>query len=124
MSNFLYKIKGEDGRINQGRIAATNYAQALSQVKRMGTVVELSQEQIKFHFKLGGGPKLSLKGRIIMTEQLAVMLHAGISLPRALRDLQEESSVKAVREVLASIVVDVEGGIPFSVALSKHPRSF
>lgn len=124
MANYIYKVKSEDGHLNQGRVAATNYAQALAQVKRMGTVVELTQEKVKFSIKIGRGPKLSLKDRIIMTEQLAVMLRAGISLPRALRDLQEESSSKQVREVLSGIVVDVEGGVPFSTALSKQPRSF
>jgi type IV pilus assembly protein PilC len=123
MATFAYKLKNAEGKTITGKLQAQGYAQAASAARKLGTVVELNQQ--------GGGifgalikPKLKLKDRLVLTEQIAVMVRAGISLPRVLRDIQEESNVKSVRDVLAGVVVDVEGGLPFSAALAKQPGSF
>jgi type IV pilus assembly protein PilC len=123
MPSFSYKLRNPDGKTVVGKLQAAGYAQALADARKLGTVIEVTQ-QANSIFARFTTPKLKIKDRMVMTEQIAVMVRAGISLPKALKDIQEESSVKAVRNVLAGIVVDVEGGLPFSVALSKQQGSF
>lgn len=74
------------------------------------------------NFSLGG--KISLKDRIILTQQLSVMLKAGITLVQALKGLAEESSSRAMQTVLTELATDLEGGLSFSSALMKHPKVF
>lgn len=70
------------------------------------------------------GNKVSLKDKIIFTEQLEVMVRAGLSIGEALQSLAEETENKYFAGVLEEIIADVEGGSPLSLAFSKHPKIF
>jgi type II secretory pathway component PulF len=128
MPSFAYKVRGEEGKLDRGLVVAASQAEALEKVRKLGstvTVLELREvaqkaEKSKFSF----GKKLSLKDRIIFTEQLSVMLNAGITLVQALKGLEEETVNKGLARILEKIIVDVEGGMPFSEALAKHPKAF
>lgn len=109
-------------------LEAATQAEAITKVHRLGgTVLEVREvkptgtggaaHKTKSH-------KMSLKDRIVLTQQLSVMLNAGITLVQALKGLQEETTNKNMARLLESIIVDVEGGIPFSEALAKHPKVF
>ncbi|MCC2632087.1 MAG: type secretory pathway, component PulF [Patescibacteria group bacterium] len=124
MDSFAYKIRLPNGQVEKGSVEALNQKDALQAVHKLGgAVVELKQSGATK--KVGGTKgKLSLKEKIIFTEQLSVMLTAGITLVQALKGLQEETSNKTLSSLLAGLLVDVEGGIPFSDALAKYPRIF
>lgn len=125
MPTFKYRVKHDD-TVSSGTVSAANKVEALAQVrKNRGMVLELKQE--------GGGisidkflqkQRLSLKERIIFTEQIGVMLHAGITLPQALQGLMEEAPRSFVRELYESMSADLTNGLPFSQILLKHPKSF
>jgi type IV pilus assembly protein PilC len=77
---------------------------------------------------LGLGAVIRPKYLCAITRQLSTMLDAGLPLLLSLRTLQEQCgrtpAQKAMREVLQDLVRCVESGMPFSEALSMHPRSF
>lgn len=77
---------------------------------------------------LGLGATIRPKHLAPMTRQLATMLDAGLPLLLSLRTLQEQCgrglAQRAIKEVLQDLVRCVESGMPFSDALSLHPRSF
>jgi len=52
------------------------------------------------------------------------MISAGLSLLRALSILAEQTESKALAKVLVQVRNDVETGVSFSVALSKHTQVF
>lgn len=125
MPSYSYKIRSDEGKIERGMVQALDQSEAVAKVHRLGGVV-LGVVQVGKKRGLGISlpKKLSLKERIIFTEQLAVMLNAGITLVQALKGLQEETTNKTLASILEEIIVDVEGGTPFSSALTKHPRTF
>jgi type IV pilus assembly protein PilC len=125
MATYKYKLRTAANEIKQGFVQANTQSEALLRVHKLGgTPIEVN-EMKPGGFKLPFlKPKLSLKERIIFSEQLAVMLKAGITLVQALKGLEEESSNKALKAVLQEMIADLEGGLQFSEALAKHPKIF
>lgn len=60
----------------------------------------------------------------VWTRQLAGLVDAGLPLERALTALTDEASHLAVRDLVASLRAEVNGGSTFARALSQHPREF
>jgi type IV pilus assembly protein PilC len=128
MPIFSYTLRTADGSLKNGNIEAASTVEALQQLRTQGTPLKLipatgknSGEKIKFMDRF---TKVGLKDRIIFTEQLAVMLKAGVTLVQALHGIAEETTSKPLAKILSVVVADVESGIPFSQALTKHPRTF
>jgi type II secretory pathway component PulF len=126
MATFTYKVRLATGKIEHGSLQAISQSEAMLKVREVnGSLIELTEAKAKKEFRIPlFGGKISLKDRIILTEQLAVMLNAGITLVQALKGLEEESSNKALKKVLGNLVADVQSGLQFSYALEKHPKVF
>jgi type II secretory pathway component PulF len=62
--------------------------------------------------------------KIIMTRQMATLIDAGLSFVAAFDALIEQTTNQKLRAVLIQVQRDVEGGLPFSAALAKHPAIF
>jgi type IV pilus assembly protein PilC len=58
------------------------------------------------------------------TNQLAVMIKAGISIRSAIDGVAEQIEHVKFKEIVAQIKNDVEAGQPFSAALARHPKVF
>jgi type IV pilus assembly protein PilC len=68
--------------------------------------------------------KTSLKDKIILTQQLAVMIKSGLSVVDALDALKGEVSNKKFAKEIGEIINDVKGGTQLSDAMAKFPDSF
>jgi len=127
MPAYTYQLRTEEGNHKRGSIDAANLADALAKARRLGgTVLSVEEAKSSSGSRFGGlfKPSLSLKDKIIFTEQLAVMLNAGVTLLQALKGLQEETTNKALSAILTDIIAQVEGGTQFSTALMHHPNTF
>ena len=58
------------------------------------------------------------------TNQLSVLLNAGIPITRSLRILEGQMPAGPMKRVCATLVEDVEGGTPLSEAMEKHEGTF
>lgn len=61
---------------------------------------------------------------IVFSQQLATLLSSGVAILPALQMLAEQSTRRALREVLQEVVTGLEGGQSLSAALSVHPLAF
>ena len=61
---------------------------------------------------------------MIATRQLSTMVQSGMSLLRSLYVIEEQTESDMLREILAEVRKDVEGGTALSQALAKHPDVF
>jgi len=68
--------------------------------------------------------RIKLPQKIFFTENLRVMIKAGLSLTEALRTLALQAEQKAFKAVIMELNADVEKGTSLSQALSKHERLF
>ena len=75
-------------------------------------------------------PKFSRRGKItsqdrkFFTEQLALLLETGNSLQPSLSALKSQTNKAAMIELLDQLIDDIEQGMQFSTALSRHPDVF
>lgn len=73
-------------------------------------------------FRLDFGP--SKKDVLNFTNQLAVMIRAGISLPDALESIAEQMENQKFKAIITNLKDQIEGGQSFSQALGEHPEIF
>ena len=72
--------------------------------------------------KMGGGRKL--KNMAMFTRQLAVLVASGVALVDALGALERQSKDVAWRQLVATLRLRVEEGVPLSEAMAAHPDVF
>jgi type IV pilus assembly protein PilC len=68
--------------------------------------------------------RVKLPQKIFFTENLRVMVKAGLSLTEALRTLALQTEQKSFKAVILELHADVEKGTSLSAALAKHERLF
>ncbi|NOR65901.1 MAG: hypothetical protein GQ528_00930, partial [Woeseiaceae bacterium] len=73
-------------------------------------------------FRVEFGP--SAKNILNFTNQLAVMIRAGISLQDSLESIAEQTDNLKFRAVITDLKNRIEAGQSFSQALSEHPHVF
>jgi len=129
MPDFLYTARTPDGKLKKDRARAKNEMALADYLKNQGLILTSSKE-----IKKGG--KYSIKrildsltgistvNKIFFTQNLSVMVKTGFSLGMALNTLAKQSTNKKLQNIVIEIKQDVENGIAFSNALSKHPKVF
>jgi type IV pilus assembly protein PilC len=129
MPSYRYEIKGADGSISQGVLAAGSLAAASTELRsRGGYIMSLGPADStkkstgSFSFNLSFGP--SAKDVQVFTSQLAVMIRAGISIRAAVEGIADQVTNPKFKEILTQIKRDVEGGRQFSDALARYPKIF
>ncbi|MFH1046979.1 MAG: type II secretion system F family protein [Patescibacteria group bacterium] len=65
-----------------------------------------------------------LTQKVFFTENLRVMIHAGLSMSEGLNTLGLQAESKSFRRIILEVKRDVESGKSLSVGLSKFPKSF
>jgi len=87
-----------------------------SRKKQKGAWQQVSKFRVEF------GP--SRKDILNFTNQLAVMVRAGISLQDALESIGEQNDNQKFRAVIFDLKNRIEAGQSFSQALAEHPQTF
>lgn len=121
--NFNYVVKDKNSKISRGVIDAEDKKAASMSLSEKDfyviSISEKTEQKLSFLRK-----KISLKDKIIFTEQLAIMIRSGLSIIEALEALQEETQNKYFYEAIGKIISSVEGGAAFSKSLSMFPDIF
>ena len=68
--------------------------------------------------------KVKPKSLQVFARQFATMIAAGVSVVAALVTLEEQTDDKYLREVIADVRSEIEGGVILSKALARHPKVF
>ena len=74
------------------------------------------------HFRVECGP--SRKDILNFTNQLAVMVRAGISLQDSLESIAEQNDNRKFKVIIIDLKNRIEAGQSFSQALAEHPQTF
>jgi type IV pilus assembly protein PilC len=122
MALFAYRAVDAEGRISSGNLDATNAIDLELRLKRLGL------DLVTFE-----GVKRSTAARtrsVTRTElitfcfHLSQLLKAGVSIIEALTDLRDTVDNAGFRQVIASILEDIGGGLKLSEAMANHPYCF
>jgi general secretion pathway protein F len=120
MPEFSYKAAKRDGSLTQGVVDAPSQAVAAQRLRSQGLVI----------ISLGStaaasSRKAFSKNQVLaFTNELAVLLKAGLPIDRALKVLIDMSPDLASQQVFEDILATVKGGKGFSVALTERPELF
>ncbi len=126
MAAFTYDAINAQGIELSGEIHAPDLAAAREQLQTRGLLPQSLSERsasgergARTAFK-----KVKPKNLQVFSRQLATMIEAGVSVVAALVTLEEQTEDKYLREVIAEIRSDVEGGMVLSKAFARHPKVF
>ena len=135
MAMFLYEavdsqgneikaeIEARDEKEANDKIRALNYYPtkvALKPAVGMGTPQAVARKRGGFAVGFG----VSVKQLTQFTRQFATLLDAGLPIVRSLDILHGQQKPGMLKETLADVKADVEGGSALSESLAKHPRVF
>jgi type IV pilus assembly protein PilC len=126
MAAFTYDAINAQGLELSGEIHAPDLGAAREQLQSRGLLPQSLSERsasgergAKTAFK-----KVKPKSLQVFSRQLATMIEAGVSVVAALVTLEEQTEDNYLREVIAEIRSDVEGGMVLSRAFARHPKVF
>ncbi len=144
MPAFNYVALDIHGEEIKGILDAGNVNSATAQLRDMGYFPTSVKEQTgpvgKGGYTRGGGKtakgmqinikipglttRVGIKDLTTFTRELATLIDAGLPVVRSLNILKEQSKPGALKDILADIVENIEGGSSLSEALSRHPKTF
>ncbi len=132
MPTYRYEMKTSGGQVQAGVLSAASMTAASEMLRGAagvhprvgagGCVAGEGQRPAPLNFSFSSGP--GLKDVSNFTNQLAVMIKAGINIRAAIEGIAEQTQHPKFKEILLQIKKDVESGKSFSEALCKHPRTF
>lgn len=126
--NYRFESRNTAGKTTTGIIAATSLNAASETLRGRGeTIITLQPDQSVstkpwWQASISMGP--SAHDIQNFTNQLAVMLRAGISLRSAVEGIADQTVNPKFKLMLEQIQRDVESGKQFSEALQRYPKAF
>ena len=105
-----------------GNIDATNAVDLELRLKRLGLDL-ITFESIK-KSALMRASKVSRKELITFCFHMDQLMRAGVPIIEALSDLRDTVDNPGFRQIIASILEDIEGGLKLSDAMASHPQAF
>ena len=128
MPKYFYQAKTLKGDPRSGVLEAKDEQDLAAILRKEGCLlvkVETEKEKKKFRIPFAiPFKKVSLSDKLMFTRNLRVMIAAGVSLPRSLKILSEQSKNKRFKKALLTARDDIIKGQPFSEALAKHTNIF
>ena len=126
MPQFLFQAKSIDGKEQRGTREAESESQLARALHQEGFVlvkaVNAGGSVDRFAFLFARG--VSLKEKIFFCKNLQVMVLAGLSLPRAIGILAEQSGSRSFSKTLSQVKESLTKGNQFSFALGQYPEIF
>jgi general secretion pathway protein F len=137
MPSFAYQGVTAKGKAVRGVQTAENVAALKAALKREGVfltgVTETSAAPGAPTSSGGGGREVDLSGlfdrvtpKMIAgtTRLLGTLLHAGVTLPEALKALTEQVESQRLKRILGDVAVRVNEGSSFADAVGRYPKVF
>jgi len=132
MPTFVARVRDSQGKAKEEKIVADSMAQARSQLRQQGFVIQ-DLQQFK-GFDVGSAlditklqsklATVSVKDKAIFSRQFAALTNAGVAIVRSLGVLSEQCSNPKLKEALLDISSEVQNGVNLSDAMRKHPQCF
>jgi type IV pilus assembly protein PilC len=123
MPLFQYKAVSSQGKMRNGNLEAANMTDLESRLSRMGldliTCRMYSQTRL-----LLGARKVQRSDLILFCFHMEQLTHAGVRVLEGLADLRDSIEHPRFREVIDTLINEVEGGKTLSGAMGEHPEIF
>ncbi|MDQ3027418.1 MAG: type II secretion system F family protein [Pseudomonadota bacterium] len=122
MALFAYRAVDADGRISTGSLDAANAIDLELRLKRLGLDL-VTFEGVK-RSTVARTRNVSRPELITFCFHLSQLLKAGVNIIEALTDLRDTVDNPGFRQVIASLLEDIGGGLKLSEAMANHSYCF
>ena len=135
MAKFNYQGRNASGAQVNGSLDSANINLAAEQLAQQQIIV-LKLEAVSDNEQSGfdanninisdllGFDAVKLDDLIILCRQMYALMRAGVPILRAINGLAESSSGEKLKQALAEVGTQLEGGHALSSALNQHPKIF
>ena len=124
MPTFKYVVKNQRGERIEQVVENEDFSQLVSRLRSQNLTI-ISIDEIKGKTKeKGKAGRIKGEDLVVFSRQLATLLDAGVTLVQALSILCEQIENERFKGVIRDLEREIQGGKPFSEALSKHPHIF
>jgi len=128
MANYNYIAKNRQGEAKTGILDAEDEHRLAVLLREEGYILIkadlVEKKKFKFQFSIPFLIRVSLIDKIMFTRNLRVMVNAGVSLPRALGILSDQTKSKKFKKIILDVKQEIIKGEAFSDALSKRSGVF
>jgi type IV pilus assembly protein PilC len=122
---WTYKAVDGAGVPSKGQVSGPSKEAVTEQLRTQGLkVMELAEKKTGLQMEITLVKRVKAAELTIMTRQLATMISAGMTLLRAFYVLEDQIENKMLKETVSGVREDIESGLAFSEALTKHPKVF
>jgi type IV pilus assembly protein PilC len=122
MALFAYRAVDADGRVSSGNLDAVNPVDLELRLKRLGLDL-VTYDSVK-RSTAARTRRVTRPELITFCFHLSQLLSAGVNIIEALTDLRDSVDNAGFRQVVASILEDIGGGLRLSDAMANHPYVF
>jgi type IV pilus assembly protein PilC len=127
-TTYEYRVRDKAGVVHNGSIEGHSEQLVVATLREMGyvpvSVTAKNKSKLGTDVKVGGSKKVDPRAVVIFSRQLATMVDAGLTLIRSLGILANQTESPVMAEVIREMRGDIERGLSFSQAISKHPKVF
>lgn len=128
MAAYRYSAFDPNGSRRTGVISADSAKQARTQLREQGLLIdqisEVANDAQAPSIQKTRRPKISRSDLAILTQQLATLLAASLTLEQSLSALIEQAPKDSVREVLAGVRAGVNEGETLAKAMARYGEIF
>ena len=107
MASFAYRAIDEEGQMQRGSIDAMNSVDLELRLKRMGLEL-ITFESVKKSTMLAA-KRISRKELVTFCFHMDQLMRAGVPIIDSLADLRDSVESPAFRQIVASLLEDIEG---------------
>ena len=122
MASFAYRAIDAEGDIQTGSIDATNGVDLEMRLRRVGLDL-ITFESVKKSTILGA-KRITRKELITFCFHMDQLMRAGVPIIDALTDLRDSVENPDFKQIVGSLLEDIEGGLTLSAAMASHPQAF
>ncbi len=124
---FTYTARNTSGQNQTGELEAESREEAVVKLRQEGLYLlslEEAESDSKDKLSVSKKSRVSRKDIIYFTNQLAIMVDAGVPVSTALEGVSSQLENQTLRDILIQIQKSVEAGSDLSSALEEFPRCF
>jgi len=124
MPVYFYVAKNLKGEVKSGEIEGKDEHQIAENLREEGyflTAIQKKEEEKERKFKMPSFGGISLKDKMMFARHLGIMLSSGLSLPKALNIISNQTKNKKFKSLLGKLEEEVKMGNSLADSLAKHP---
>ena len=126
MAIFEYTARNKNGKISNGSMNIGTRDEAVLSLQNQGLtpITITSDEKYNFSKIIENYSTIPLSEKVLFSQELSTLVNAGVPISQSLAMLEKQTKNKRFKGVIGEIAKEVDGGMPLSSAIEKHPHVF